>query len=66
MGVMSKEKTKLGEVLLDILIGNRKKKVLNLSIVGVAWFLILSYLKNKGLESKLKKRTASSIGSLQQ
>lgn len=63
---MSKEKTKLGEVLLDILIGNRKKKVLNLSIVGVAWFLILSYLKNKGLESKLKKRTASSIGSLQQ
>lgn len=63
---MSKEKTKLGEVLLDILIGNRKKKVLNLSIVGVVWFLILSYLKNKGLESKLKKRTASSIGSLQQ
>ena len=57
MGVMSKEKAKLGEVLVDILIGNKKKKVLNMSILGVTWFLIGSYLKNKGLEKRLKERT---------
>lgn len=53
MVVLSKEKTKTLAILQDILLGNTKKKILNISVFAVIGFLVGKHYRQTVLDSRL-------------